>query len=191
MKTIRKKVLSSICAIVMLASMMAVPVSAAPTYGYGFASRPITVYADNSFNASEISQLREAISVWNSTRVGTVITYGGQRSLNSFYWNSDGINGIIKASMGSSSLTSMTGVTSPKTNGSNIVEADIAINKDLRYTNNATTSGVFYLKSVFIHELGHLLGLADVNDQSSVMHQSYTGRTALSSQDIDILDSLY
>lgn len=191
MKTIRKKVLSSIYAIVMLVGMIATSVSAAPAYGYGFASRPITVYADNSFNASEINQLREAISVWNSTRVGTVIIYGGQKNLSSFYWNSDGINGIVKASMGSNPLVSKTGVTSTKTNGSNIVEADIAINKDLSYNNNATTTGVFYLKSVFIHELGHLLGLADVDDESSVMYKAYTGRTALSLQDINILDSLY
>lgn len=191
MNGIKKRALSSICAIAMLVSMIGVRVSAAPTYGYGFASRPITVYADNSFNTSEISQLQEAISVWNNTRVGTVIVYGGKRNLSSFYWNSDGINGIIKTSMGSNPLTSMTGLTSTKQNGVNIVEADIAINKDLSYTNNATTSGLFYLKSVFIHELGHLLGLGDVNDQSSVMHRAYTGRTSLSSQDVNFLDSLY
>ena len=191
MKNVKRRLFSILAAITLL-TLLIFPVNAATTYGYGFASKPITIYADNDFTPIEISQLKEAISIWNNTSVGQVLVYGGQRNLNSFYWMSDGVNGIVKASMGSNPITSMTGTTSPKVNGANIIEADIAINKDLSYTNNSTTEGMFHVTRVYLHELGHVLGLDDVeNDNTTVMCEYYTGITYLTTQDITFLDTLY
>ena len=181
------KIMSFVVCMIMMLSMLNISASASTTYGYGFASKPITIYATSNLNSTEVSQLKEAIAVWNSTRVGTVLVYGGQKNLSTMFWLSDGQNGVIKTAIADNN----TGVTSTKYNGTNIIEADIAINSNLTYNNGSTTGGTYYLKSVFVHELGHFLGLDDNFDSSSVMYFSYTGRTALSASDINDLDSLY
>ncbi len=189
MKIKRINTLFALLLIMFMTVSSSIPANAATLYGYGFASRPITVYASNSLSAMEVQQLQEAIVVWNSTRVGTVLQYGGKTSLLSYYWLSDGKTGVIKSDIGGRS----TGITSVKVNASktNIIEADISLNTNVTYNNGSTISGEFYLKSVLIHELGHVLGLAHSSDYSSVMYEAYTGRTALSPQDINDLDSLY
>lgn len=152
--------------------------------GRKWASIPVKIYVDSSFNATYISQLQQAILAWNSTRVGVVLTYAGTTPSPII------VNGIgeTKAPISSNSTIANTVRTY---NGTTINKAVITLNSNLSFNNGATTTGTYNLKSVFMHEIGHALGLADNNDSSSIMCGTYTGRTALSSMDIDDLDSLY
>lgn len=153
-------------------------------FGYKWSSVPVNVYADSSFDATYISQLQQAISVWNSTRVGTVLRYAGTTP-NPYMVN--GI-GVTKAPISTAGTVANTVTTYT---GNTINKAVVTLNSNLSFNNGATTSGTYYLKSVFMHELGHALGLDDNSDSSSIMCGYYTGITALSSGDINDLDSLY
>lgn len=104
------------------------------------------------------------------------------------YWLKDGINGVSKGDIGSG----RTGITAHFANGTNMTEANISINSNLSYGNGTNIVGTYILKSVFIHELGHVLGLSDdLNNKDSVMYVSYTGKLNLGSQDINDLNYLY
>ncbi len=153
-------------------------------FGEKWASVPVKVYADSSFNATYISQLQQAIAAWNSTRVGTVLTYAGTIR-NPYMVN--GI-GVTKAPISTAGTVGNTVLTYT---GSTINKAVVTLNSNLTFNNGSTTSGTYYLKSVFMHELGHALGLDDNYDSSSIMCGYYTGSTSLSSLDINDLDSLY
>ena len=47
------------------------------------------------------------------------------------------------------------------------------------------------MKSIFMHELGHALGLAHNSILTSIMHDGYTGRTIISDYDINDINTLY
>ena len=65
-----------------------------------------------------------------------------------------------------------------------IIEADIALNRNADFTNKE-------MKSIFMHELGHALGLAHNTLLTSIMHDGYTGRTIISDYDINDISTLY
>lgn len=152
--------------------------------GKKWASIPVKIYADSSFNATYVSQLQQAIFAWNNTRVGIVLTYAGT-SPNPYLIN--GI-GVTKTPITSNSTIANTTITST---GNTINKTVIALNSNLSFNDGAITAGTYNLKSVFMHEIGHALGLADNTDSSSIMYKNYAGRTVLSSMDINDLDSLY
>ncbi len=158
--------------------------SARTVSGKKWSSIPVRIYADASFDATYISQLQQAIFAWNNTRVGIVLTYAGTTP-SPYLVN--GI-GVTKAPISPNSTIANTVITST---GTTINKAVVTLNSNLSFNNGATTVGTYNLKSVFMHEIGHALGLADNNDSSSIMYGTYTGRTALSSMDINDLDSLY
>lgn len=162
------------------------PESVDATKGVKWASIPVKIYADSSFNATEISQLQQAISAWNSTKVGTVLTYAGTM------YNVNLVGGAIGVTKAPINPNSTIGLTVTSVSGNTtIVKALITLNSNLTFNNGSTSTGTYYYKSVFMHELGHALGLADNDDSSSIMCSYYTGRTTLSTLDINDLDSLY
>lgn len=187
MKTsIFKKMIAAVMLCIMCISSTMISY-ASLTYGYGHASTPVTIYASSTLSQSDIACLQQAINLWNGTRVGTVLKYGGVKGTLPSAYLTDGVNGVTKENLASN----VTGRTYNSTNGSKIVESNIAINKNINYANGSTSSGQYDLVSVFVHELGHALGLADNMSYGSVMNGSYSGNRTPSSSDINELDSLY
>ena len=152
----------------------------AATLGVKWNSVPITIYATNQLSNNEILNLQSAIAEWNSIGKGTLIKYGGIKSGISNP-RVDGINTVGKFSMPSNDVAR---TNSQILNNVTIIESDITLN-----TNKISGKN---LKSIFMHELGHALGLADnTYSISSIMYASYTGNTTISQYDINDINSLY
>lgn len=79
MRNLKRRIFATLLTLTILICSFGTNAFAA-THGFKWSSTPVTVYATPQFSSYEISQLKSAISIWNSTRVGTVITYGGVRS---------------------------------------------------------------------------------------------------------------
>ncbi len=148
-------------------------------------SLPINVYADLAFNAMYISQLQEAINVWNSTRLGNLLNYVGTRNNIQEVLNAIGVTKAPIANSGTCART----ITYYE--GTTYSKSIVTLNSNLTFNNGSKSRGMFYLKSILIHELGHSLGLLDNDDLSSIMYRYYTGGISLSSKDINIIDSVY
>ncbi|MBQ8379384.1 MAG: hypothetical protein IJX34_01045 [Clostridia bacterium] len=174
----KTKLLSLFLVVVMLVTMFsfgfATKVNAATTYGYGFASTPIKVFSGYQLNTNQVNILKQAIAKWNSTRLGTLLTYGGVKNV----FNPTLADGWNTLTVGRLS-DGVAGETRVYTNGSHIVEANILIDE-----NNFDVS-------VVMHELGHLLGLKDNNYTASVMCFVNQGSTTITASDLADLDSLY
>lgn len=64
--------------------------------GYGWSTRPITVYAASNLTTFEKTQLQNAINSWNGTYFGTYFIYGGTLPEYSIV-SLPGICGVIKS----------------------------------------------------------------------------------------------
>ncbi len=153
----------------------------AVTKGVKWYSRPITYYASNQLSATEINALKSAMAEWNSIGKGIFFVYGGQLGNNRIAY--DSVNVVGKDSWANTSELARTHTMVP--NGTDkIIEADIALNRNADFTNKE-------MKSIFMHELGHALGLAHNTLLTSIMHDGYTGRTIISDYDINDISTLY
>lgn len=165
-------------------------VEANTLYGYGWKKLPIKIYAGSDLNVNERAQLQEAINAWNSTRFGTFFEYGGVRSshLIPVYTMRDGYNTVSRAQIGI-----RTGAAYLFGTKSEITEANVLINSNHTYNCGGASVGDYYLKSVLMHELGHVLGLNDEGEEnkSSIMYGGYTGSTTITEYDLSDLDTLY
>lgn len=191
----RKKILSLFLVFSIMASIFIMP-NKVNAMTQAWEHRPITVYADQKLSDMEISQLKEAINAWNSTRFGTFFTYGGKKPsfVTSSYPNAIG---VTKMPFYNSPETiddiAQTTTTISNSTG-RPTKATIAFNTNCTYTNNSTVSGEFYLKSVLMHELFHALGFS--NDEHSLNPNSffnakYTGKTGFLESDLSLIDELY
>ena len=191
----KKKILSltliTIIVSIIFSLGFATRVEATVSYGYGIGNRPLKVYAASNFNSNEISQLKQAIDAWNSTKFGTFFVYGGTVP----YWTipnynvSDGLTTVSKYPL---SGLATGGTLNFGIEGVSITESNILINSNLSYNYGSPTSGDYYLKSVLMHELGHAVGLDDNYDHTeSIMYYAYTGSTNISNYDLADLETLY
>ena len=106
--------------------------------------------------------------------------YGGQFGNNRIAF--DGVNIVGRDSWANTNELARTHVMA--SGGTKIIEADIVLNKNANFTNKE-------MKSIFMHELGHALGLAHNSILTSIMHDGYTGRTIISDYDINDINTLY
>ena len=152
----------------------------ATTQGVKWYSRPITYYASNQLSSTEINALISAMAEWNSIGKGTFFVYGGKLGNNRIAF--DGVNIVGRDSWADTNELARTHVMA--SGGTKIIEADIVLNKNANFTNKE-------MKSIFMHELGHTLGLAHNSILTSIMHDGYTGRTIISDYDINDINTLY
>jgi len=74
----------------------------------------------------------------------------------------------------------------------NADEADMALNTNFSWSVNTGASGTFDVKTVYIHENGHVLGLGHSEVQDSIMEPVYDGmRQSLHQDDICGIQSIY
>lgn len=174
---------------------------------------PLTLTVSNNFSTTEQTAIASILAEWNTAglpqdllrptvnQVPSIDT-GDLRSFR------DGTLGVYKiqnwfSEVGSSALavTQFFAYPTQAADGQwyyEIVHADILVNyQDHFFSDDPAPYGFEYdLRSVILHELGHLLGLSHVNDYSvdSVMHPTLSlgeRQRALYTHDIDSIEQLY
>lgn len=157
----------------------------------GWKKLPVSVYADTRLSNMEISQLKEAINAWNSTKFGTFFIYSGEKTEKQLI----PMSGVVTVSKGPLSLNGETVDSLARTafNRHGYMEkATMILNTNYTFNNGTTSSGEFYLKSVFMHELFHALGFLDHSIYSnSFFYEKYNGSTKFLPTDLQLIDTLY
>lgn len=156
-------------------------------------SFPIKLYVNASFPEDKIIALTNAIYIWNTTFDSDLFNteIGFSTSLtptkdqkNVIYWQTNWV---------STDLRNGTTLLYPESN--NIIEADIILNAgNFILTADIPLSFETDLTSLLVHELGHVLGLAHLDVETSIMQtvlQAGDIRHNLSAQDIENIRCMY
>lgn len=154
----------------------------------------ITYYPFEGFGELSRTHMREAASVWNDAVGSTLISVSTTTQPNrSGYYAKDGKNYIYAEDVGDTYVAqNHYWWTNYK-----LEQSDININMYYSWANSAAPN-CFDVYSVFLHELGHSIGLGDVEtagykDKAIMYHLVYrnTERRELLSDDLDGLAELY
>lgn len=145
---------------------------------------PITIYADVTMPQMYITALTMGINVWNSAGYGTLLKYGGTKSMGIVA--EDGISTFCiiddsilfpfpednwKGHLGATKLFPERRLL-PNIGKLYIAEFDIGIHNSNNYFLEPNNPVIAYdILGVVIHELGHGLGFDDVKIKNSVMYE--------------------
>lgn len=191
----KSKIISMLLAVTVLMASLGFP-STVQAKTNAWSSRPIPVYADTQLSNTEKSQLREAINAWNSTRFGTFFVYSGEKSYVDII-STNNIIGVTKFAIpttGNKSDDIANTRLSVYTNSNVPAKAIITLNTNFTFNSGGASSGTYYLKSVFMHELFHAIGFENSDhsiNTSSVFCSQYTGSTTFQNSDLALIDELY
>lgn len=145
---------------------------------------PLAFYIQPSVGSADNATIQDGYMVW--TMVETTFFefyYGGTRS-NSVHVN-DGIN--VNSFGTAYQIGNSLAVTWWWIDGTNMVDADIEFNSAVTWG-----GGGYDLKTVAIHEAGHVLGLNHEEGEESIMQPDYFGtQHELFQDDIDGISSIY
>lgn len=153
----------------------------------------ITFVPYEGFGETSILHMIYSVKKWNSAAGSTLMQISsGTHSTESGYPNLDGKNYIYRTNVGEGYVAQcyywyILGI---------LIETDININVYYSFANSAQ-SGCYDLYSIFLHEVGHAAGLADLYDSSyssSVMYgKASTNSTKrnLAQDDIDGITAIY
>lgn len=132
----------------------------------------VTYRPERAIGSLSLTHMRSASSSWNSAARGTILTLGTAIDLGK-YPNYDGINGVYKRDMSTTDYVALN--TSWKQPSSKILlESDIVFNMQYPYANEPSPGSVFFdTYSIYLHEIGHTVGLSDLyssSDSAKVMY---------------------
>ncbi len=134
---------------------------------------PVNLVITKSVPAEFDTEIFAAVEKWNSTLGKNLITAArdnsfpndpGNDRVNAIYWSTTWDTDVIQQAR-----------TAVRWDISRLIDADIRINaKDFSFYKTADTAphAQVHLESLLVHELGHVMGLAHINENQSVM-QTY------------------
>lgn len=131
----------------------------------------VTYYPYEGFEVLYDNHMQNAASVWNKAVGREVISVSPTTQPNRLgYYKNDGKNYIYAEDVGAGYVAQNHYWWS----GNKLTESDINLNMYYSWSNSAQ-SGRYDVYSVFLHELGHTIGLGDVEDDGyidkSIMYQ--------------------
>lgn len=156
---------------------------------------PIPLYLHESFPKEFVPILKNAINQWESTIQKALFTLQEEiiesskipepnDDKNVIYWVTTTDSHLAYSEQGRVEYT--------LNSHDQVLEADMLINASFKnfqfFINNPNSTNDVHLESLFIHELGHMLGLKHSSSESSVMKSHLKAnekRTKISSEDIE------
>ena len=155
---------------------------------------PIVMYLHRSVPAQYHAAIQEAMNSWNRSLGRPILSIGGivdgdgnpgRDGVSVIYW----MQGWDSDRRDEQARTTIYWV------GAQIREADIRVNdRDFDYSVGVLTASTVDLKSLILHELGHVLGLAHTHDSKSVMAERLANgidRSSPTSEDVSSLRCEY
>jgi len=166
----------------------------------GITPNPSYISMWSGFGDLTKTQFGNDCFTWNSSIGKNIVARGSDTNANSFtdgayVWNNQ--NEVSKVG----SKNGYVAVTQEKTgigwDGRNYIwEINMNVNANQPFTNDPTP-GAYHIQSILLHELGHVIGLADlytlILDNNKIMYYSsvYDNVKTLTSDDINGAKSLY
>jgi hypothetical protein len=134
---------------------------------------PVVLYIDRTVPTEFYNSIQSAVSDWNRQLGKEVLRIGGVTSQSTMPGR-DGANIIYWSNYWERDRTYEQARTTMIWAGDQIQEADIRVNAlDFKYsTGNLSYGGYVDFESLMVHELGHVIGLAHVDQGESVMVKS-------------------
>ena len=132
---------------------------------------PVEIYVQDSFPQEYYPDLLSAMAQWDYTLGRTTFKFAGTVSGDNSGGAQDGRSVVYVMNAWETDKPREQGRTTIYWTGDEITEADIRINShDFSFfSGQPAVSGKVHLESLFVHELGHVLGLQHNDGEPSVM----------------------
>lgn len=162
--------------------------------GYSFTGKRIntsgsglTFIPYSGFGSTTVTHFNHACYPWNEASGFSLVRRDATtRHSKTAYPLRDGMNAIYAVTVSDTYVAQCTWYYS----GNYVIEADINLNMSYRWANSAQ-SGCYDVWSVFMHEVGHSVGLGHSSEQSAVMYPevrtNYTRRSLSNDDRLGIL----
>lgn len=149
---------------------------------------PVYFYIDDSVPLMYREAILDASLDWNDATGRKFFEFAGMVSSESNWQQYDGIRTIYWVTGRYVRSSNEQAFIHSKWYGSIFAESDIWINNVnfTFYTDANPDAGMVHLKSLMLHELGHMIGLAHSPDANSVMFKTLSNRTERPLTETDI-----
>jgi len=187
----KTKMVAYIVAMIMVISLVPAPRASAYSLTGQRVNTMITFIPHNDFGTTTIAHFNQACYLWNSA-IGYNLVYRDPtvRHTAYVYPSNDGRSYIYRVNIGSNDYVMQT---TWYYNGNVVTSADINVNLFCPWANEQL-SGFYDVWTVFLHELGHVLGLDHSSVTTAVMYKYvYTNKLNryLTSDEISGLIKIY
>lgn len=138
-------------------------------YRNGFSPIPTSIYLYEGASSETHNSVAAACSAWNNAGRGTLVIKSSETHSNEKFPNQNSRNEITYGERGVNSYAMRATKVQYSDVWDELYEVDIDINTSQPFS-NIRSPNTIDVQSCITHELGHLLGLDDVNDPTSVMY---------------------